>query len=128
MFDPSYVQHATAETAPFIKGADSQLASRTLAALKNIQQGLDVKGATYSILRVFASYPGKPKPDQSLKVDLDGHPLASLNKKKLEEVSKRLNRNWFQSGVQHRVNLKRAREEESDLMALHPRKRRRTDD
>ena len=85
------IQHATADTAPFINIAKDKdkykdqdqdqdidmvmvtdlvkdkLAAETKNVLANIQSGLKGEGADYPVLRVFASFPGEAKLERTTK-------------------------------------------------------------
>jgi len=64
--------------------------------LAGIQGSLEVKGADYSILRVFASWPGEPAGDIEVP---DQHPFATLNLGKFTSITTELSPTWFQGGV-----------------------------
>jgi len=51
------VQYSNANDAPFQNGVENW-AAKTQDALTRISLGLEVEGAGYPILRVFASWPG----------------------------------------------------------------------
>jgi len=130
------VQHATAETAPLIHQCDNDHISKLDEVLKNIPLPLTADGADYPVLRVFASWPGRADLGQTQEWkeeqgegkrkggkrelsedntnDPDRHPLATLDLAVFNEVSEKLNRDWFR-GVEQEVVVspKRAREEQN---------------
>src|SRR5258708_1598349 len=121
LFDLIFVQiqYATANAAPLINKADSELAARTKTALENLPSGVEVKGADYPVLRIFASWPGEAGLDRTgewklgAPIDPDGHPLATLHLTNFRNVGKTLFQKWFGRDVEEKlvVKLKRAREE-----------------
>lgn len=128
MFDLKFVwvQHKTSDTAPFVSGANRQLATRTEDALANVPRGLIVEGAEYPVMRVFASWPGKVKSHWADE-ECDGHPLAILHWENFKRIGKNHNQYSFQSGGQRVVvDSKRGREDEAESIASRLQKRRRT--
>ena len=96
----------------------TKLINETMNALTNIPHGLTIEEAEYSILRVFASWPGEAKLERTLEprktTDLDKHPLAALDLETFLSVGKELNREWIRMDVERRmvVTRKHAREEQ----------------
>ena len=94
------VQYASADNAPFIANDGPELATRTKDALAKIllSPSLEVKGADYPILRVFASWPRETRLEQHISEDPDNHPLATLHMENFNKVGEELDRNWFLLG------------------------------
>lgn len=91
-----------------------------------------MKRADYSVLRVFASFPGEAGLNRTNEWDssrdTDGHPLATLHYANFKKVGEKLDQNWFRGHVEQElvVQLKRAREEEQSSIASRAGKRRHT--
>ncbi|KAG8829656.1 hypothetical protein FRC17_006218 [Serendipita sp. 399] len=87
-----HTRFSTANRAPFLDKGARQAAKRTKDALSDIRNGLKLEGARYPILRVFASYPGRPGLERTLTVGKpngdNSHPLAILDLEAFKGISK----------------------------------------
>ena len=102
------LQHRTALEATFFhkvnKEGFQRLSKMTKDALADIPNALNVGGADYPILRIFASWEGDARLERTLERtedgvgDLDPHPLATLHLKNFKAFAGKLANEWFRGG------------------------------